>query len=168
MMTRRALTIAATLAIGGSALMAATTAAAEMMADAPHPAHIHEGLCPEPGGVVAPLADVAPAAGSAMGPATAVPVEISMTTVELALADILAAEHSINVHQSADALDVYIACGDIGGMEVSPTDLAIGLAEQNDSHHLGAAWLHDNGDGTTSVSVFLVGFDQMMDSEDDM
>jgi hypothetical protein len=52
-------------------------------------------------------------------------------------------------------LDVYIACGDIGGPVMAGTDLAIGLATQNASGHSGVAWLHDNGDGTTAVYTFL-------------
>jgi hypothetical protein len=144
------------MALAGSLVLSAGAFAAEMMEEAPHPAHIHTGLCPTPGDVVAPLTDVAPATGGAMGPATGVPVEVSVSTVEMALHDILSGEHSINVHQSADAIDVYIACGDVGGLDISPTDIAIGLAEQNGSHHVGAALLHDNGDGTTAVTVLLV------------
>ncbi len=36
------------------------------------------------------------------------------------------------------------------------SDLAIGLAELNGSGHSGVAWLHDNGDGTTTVDVVLM------------
>ena len=35
-------------------------------------------------------------------------------------------------------------------------DVAVGLAEQNGSGHSGVAWLHDNGDDTTTVYVFLM------------
>ena len=35
------------------------------------------------------------------------------------------------------------------------SDLPIGLAPLNDSGVSGIAWLHDNGDGSTSVYAFL-------------
>jgi hypothetical protein len=35
------------------------------------------------------------------------------------------------------------------------SDLALGLGELNGSGYSGVAWLHDNGDGTTTVTVFL-------------
>jgi hypothetical protein len=38
-------------------------------------------------------------------------------------------QHAINVHQSAEEIDVYIACGDIGGQMMDPT-LVIGLVER--------------------------------------
>ena len=153
--------IASSLALGASLILAAG-ASAQM---SPHPAHIHAGSCPEPGDVVAALSDVsfdmnvdgsASAGAAPVGQASAIPVEASVTTVPLALADIVAGQHAINVHVSADDLATYIACGDIGGTTVGASDLPIGLAELNDSGASGVAWLHDNGDGTTTVSVFLV------------
>ena len=84
--------------------------------DPPHPAHIHSGSCDDLGDIVYPLTDVALAtAGEAFGAASAVPVEESDTTIDASLTDILAAPHAVNIHQSADAIQNYIACGDIGG-----------------------------------------------------
>ena len=40
-------------------------------------------------------------------------------------------------------------------MTFGGTDLAIGLAELNDSGASGVGLLHDNGDGTTDVSLFV-------------
>lgn len=157
----RRIGIASSLALGASLILAAG-ASAQM---SPHPAHIHAGSCPEPGDVVAGLSDVsfdmnvdgtASASMEAVGQASAIPVEASVTTVPLALADIVAGEHAINVHASADDLGTYIACGDIGGLTIGEADLPIGLGELNDSGASGVAWLHDNGDGTTTVSVFIV------------
>jgi hypothetical protein len=155
-MRRTSLGLAMALALavvpGGAAL------AAETMEDGvPHPSHIHEGLCPAPGGVVAPLSDVAAPMGDASGPGTAVAVEIGESSVDLALADILAGEHAIVVHRSADEMATYLVCGDIGGTVVDGILLAIGLGAVGDSGHAGVALLADNGDGTTSVSVFLTG-----------
>jgi hypothetical protein len=125
--------------------------------DPPHPAHIHVGQCPQPGDVAFPLNDVVLPADESVGLAdSAIPAEVSSTVVEVALTDIVGGDHAINVHQSAEAMDVYIACGDIGGTMLGTADIAIGLAEQNGSGHHGVAWLHDNGDGTTRVDVVLL------------
>ena len=129
---------------------------APVEADPPHPAHIHDGLCPEPGEVVQPLSDLVIGTDAAVGVPSATPVEISASRVEMSLDDILSAERSINVHESQDAMDVYIACGDIGGQMLGDNALAIGLSELNDSGHRGVAWLQDNGDGSTNVQVFLI------------
>ena len=128
-----------------------------------HPAHIHSGTCAELGDVVFPLSNVGgdfpsdgtPMAGSAMGATSAIPVEASVTTVQASLADIVSGGHAINIHESAENIQNYIACGDIGGMMLGTSDLPIGLASLNQSGAHGVAWLHDNGDGTTTVSVFL-------------
>jgi hypothetical protein len=125
-------------------------------ADQPHPAHIHDGLCPEPGEVAKPLSDLVIGTDQAVGVPSAVPVEVSASRVDMSLDDILSAERSINVHESADAMDAYIACGDIGGQMLGDDALAIGLSELNGSGHRGVAWLQDNGDGSTNVQVFLI------------
>ncbi len=155
------LRIASSLALGATLILAAGVSA-QM---SPHPAHIHAGSCPEPGDVVVGLSDVsfdmnvdgtASAGAETVGQASAIPVEASVTTVPLALADIAAGQHAINVHASAEDMGTYIACGDIGGTTIGTSDLPIGLGELNDSGASGVAWLHDNGDGTTTVSVFIV------------
>ncbi len=132
--------------------------------DAPHPAHIHSGDCVNLGDVVFPLSDVSesalvegtPIAGTAVGAAGGIPVAISGTNVAASLADILASPHAINIHESAENIGNYIACGNIGGAMVGTSDLAIGLGELNGSGYSGVATLHDNGDGTTAVSVYLI------------
>lgn len=167
MMTRRLIPVGALVAVFALAIGAMVgfgRASAQEM-DGPHPAHIHSGSCAALGDVVFPLSDVGGpmmddmgtpmAAGMAMGAADAIPVKTSVTTVQADLNTILSGEHAINVHESAENIGNYIACGDIGG-EVMGSDLAIGLGELNGSGHSGVAWLHDNGDGTTTVTVFLV------------
>ena len=88
----------------------------------------------------------------------------SMTTVDMSLDDIIAGGHTINVHKSADEIDSYIACGDIGGTVVTDDDgrrhLLVGLGELNDSGHHGVAWLGDDGE-KTEVSVSLIEPDKM-------
>ena len=148
----------------------------------PHPAHIHVGTCadldPTP---LFPLADVViPAAGAEAGAATpgatpvggsdmatpitaageegaaaAIPAGASTTAIETGLSDLLAADHAVNVHLSYEEVNTYIACGTIGGQPNENGDLFIGLQEQNSSGYSGIAWFHDNGDGSTIVTVFL-------------
>ena len=145
---------AAALLLGSMAMVETSTVRAHE--GTPHPAHIHSGSCETLGDVVYPLADVGmEAEGEAVGSSAAIPVDGSVTTVEAPLADIVGAEHAINVHESQENISNYIACGDIGGTMMGESDLSIGLGELNDSGYSGVAWLHDNGDGTTEVRVFL-------------
>ncbi|MGH2535307.1 MAG: hypothetical protein ACRDJW_23850 [Thermomicrobiales bacterium] len=149
--------IAAFLLVSGLAF----TSRASAQDAAGHPAHIHAGTCTELGEVVLPLENVGggtmmgtPVAATMMGPETAIPAMVSVTTVGADLATIIDGGHAINVHESAENMGNYVACGDIGGA-VMGADLAIGIGEQNDSGLSGVAWLHDNGDGTTTVYLFL-------------
>jgi predicted lipoprotein with Yx(FWY)xxD motif len=128
-----------------------------------HPAHIHSGSCgANLGEVVYPLDNVGGgtmlgtpvSAKPAAGATDAIPAETSVTQVKTDLASLLAKPYAINVHESNENIGNYIACGNIGGSVQGP-DLAIGLAELNDSGYSGAALLHDNGDGTTTVIVLL-------------
>jgi plastocyanin len=131
--------------------------------EASHPAHIHSGTCGDGlGDVVYPLENVGgdtimgtPAPESAVGAADAIPVEASVTVVQAAFADITGGEFAINVHESDENIANYIACGNVGGEAYGPS-LAFGLGELNDSGFSGVAHLMDNGDGTTTVAVFLV------------
>lgn len=68
-------------------------------ADTPQPAHIHSGACPEVGDVVYPLTNVEGGA--------------SETTVAAPLADLQATAYAINVHESEEAIQNYVACGDL-------------------------------------------------------
>jgi CHRD domain len=76
--------------------------------DAPQPAHIHEGTCPDVGDVAIALNDV---------------VDGTSTTqnVDFSLEDVLRTDspgYAINVHKSAAESDVYVACGDITDVSV--------------------------------------------------
>ena len=124
------------------------------------PAHIHEGTCddldPNP---LFPLSNVVTPEGDAAGPEEALQAEISVSTVAVDLATILAADHAINVHLSPEEADVYIACGEIGGVALDAAgSLAIGLRELNDSGFSGVAYLTPSAaDPTqTDISLFLV------------
>ncbi|CAA9551900.1 MAG: hypothetical protein AVDCRST_MAG73-2948 [uncultured Thermomicrobiales bacterium] len=154
------------LLVGALALLAVGGGIGATMAhegDA-HPVHIHTGTCDELGEVVVPLGDIGAeglvdgtpmAADEAMGPETAVAPDSSVTTVDLPLADIIAGGHAINAHESAEEIQNYIACGDIGGRMLG-NRLLITLSELDESGYAGVAELEDNGDGTTTVSLFLI------------
>jgi hypothetical protein len=166
-------TIITLLSVGPGAF----TARAQDEESEPHPAHIHNGSCETLGDIAVPLNDVAysgmaaggmamggtPAAeasmstpmamGETIGSASAVPLETSVTVVDLPLDQIADGQHAINVHESADAIDVYIACGDIGGQMLGDM-LVIGLRELNDSEEVGVAMLEEMGD-QTQVAIFL-------------
>jgi hypothetical protein len=138
----------------------------------PHPSHIHAGDCSMPGEVVVGLSDVGVVGNDAEGAEAHVHVDIGRSTVELALADILATDHSIMVHQSADDMGTILSCGAIGGHDVDGSFL-VGMGPVGDSGYSGIAWLTDNGDGTTGVQVTIShsgateGMDDDM-SDDDM
>jgi hypothetical protein len=135
--------------------------------EAPHPAHIHAGTCAELGDVVAPLMDVAaPDEAMLEGAPTAHQVKLSQTNIDMPLQEIIDGGYAINVHKSAEEIDVYIACGDVGGaVIVDPsgrTELFIGLKELNDSGHTGVARLGVGAEpNQTEVSVMLIEPDEM-------
>jgi len=130
--------------------------------DGPHPAHIHSGTCDELGDVVFPLADVAAQSGEEMGAAGGHPVKVSeVNNVDAPLQEILDGGHAVNVHLSAEEIGTYIACGDIGGVvhereNGEGMEITIALAELNGSGHVGIAWLGDDGEGGTNVTVSLI------------
>jgi hypothetical protein len=131
-----------------------------------HPAHIHSGTCDQLGDVVYPLADVAYPTGEQMG-AGGNEVKISEGNhVDAPLQDLLDGQYAINVHLSADEIGTYIACGNIAGVvhdqeNREGKEIIIGLAELNDSGHVGIAWLGDDGKGGTDVSVSLIEPEEM-------
>jgi hypothetical protein len=153
------------LGISGGVIAQGTPQPMPGMAGESHPAHIHNGSCANLGDVVAPLSNVSAQAlnngtptameGQMMGSASAIPVLSSVTTVDMSLSDILNGEHAVNVHESAENIGTYVACGDIGGTMIGQTDLLFGMAPLNNSGLSGVASLHDNGDGTTTVYVYL-------------
>jgi hypothetical protein len=132
-----------------------------------HPAHIHSGTCDQLGDVVYPLADVAAPTGEEMGTAGGHMVKISEANhIDAPLQDLLDGEYAINVHLSAEEIGTYIACGNIGGIvndmeNGGGKELVIGLAELNDSGHVGIAWLGDDGKGGTNVTVSLIEPEEM-------
>ncbi len=180
-----ALLFAAGLSVAPGASIAQDASGTPSAMEEAHPAHIHSGTCETLGDVVFPLTDVSygDMMGTPMAGMDATPMAedsedsddskdskegygegesaTSTTTVQASLDDILAAEHAINVHESAEKIDVYIACGDITGT-ADGGKLEIDLEELNDSGYEGKATLMDNGDGTTTVDITLMESEEMM------
>jgi hypothetical protein len=163
----RALLPIGMIAIFGATILAGTAAAQEPVA--PHPAHIHAGSCPSPGDVIGPLNDVSDQflmgdgamMSQAAGQVTPIPVKASFTSdVPVAFTDLLAAPHSIVVHSSANDMATYIACGDLI-YAIGPADIVAGLGPLNASGYGGVAMIHDDGDSTVSVNVYIVAFAPM-------
>jgi len=167
--------------IGG---FAPTSAQDEMAA---HPAHIHAGTCEELGDVAFPLTNVsemgmmegmmagtpeadAAAMGEPMGAETAFAVETSFTMVDAPLEEIVEGGHAINIHQSAENIEEYIACGDIGGriatgpgMDEGGT-LVVGLGALNESGFSGIAVLEGRDDQTEVVLYLAEGLSDGADA----
>ena len=85
-----------------------------------------------------------------------VAVATSETIVMATLADLTAGGFAINVHESAENIGNYIACGDITGVADGESEVTIELATLNDSGYVGTATLQDNGDDTTTVTITLM------------
>lgn len=154
--------LTALMAMGGAGVLA-QDASPTAGGTAERPAHIHAGSCPEVGDVVAPLESLtSPGGGSMDGMAgmamtRGLPAEYSYSTVPLALDDILAGEHAINIHESPENIGNYIACGDLAGTVDANGSLVVGLGEVNGSGFSGIAVLTTSADdpATTNVSVFI-------------
>lgn len=154
--------LAGSLGIGGAGLVLAQD---EEPVTPSHPAHIHMGTCedldPNP---AAPLVNIEPRlnedsddenANTAQGVLTAPSVLYSMSEeFEYSWEDMLAQSHAINVHESDENIDVYIACGDIGGVVVDG-ELVISLHSMNETGYSGIAILTEDGGGNVDVEVYL-------------
>lgn len=151
-----------TLGVGGGVLAQDATQTPTTVVT--RPAHIHVGDCtnldPNP---LFPLNDVGPrlndddempSGDDIKGSLTAAPVEISETEVEVKWDDLFATAHAINIHESAQNIQNYVACGDIGG-PVLDDKLFIGLTSLNDSGYAGIAMLEKDGDDKVKVTIYL-------------
>jgi len=147
-----------------------------------HPAHIHSGTCDQLGDVVYPLNDLTapgmagtPTAESQSTMTAATPasgmtsmsggqvVAESTTMVTTTLDELLSKPYAINVHESAENIGNYIACGEITGMgEAMGTpasggqQIEVTLQELNNSGYAGHATLVEKTDGTVEVTVQLI------------
>ena len=144
-------------ALAQEATPAAEEATPVAEAPVPRPVHIHTGDCAQLGEVVYPLTDLVAPVGVGGGQADeAAQAESSFSTVPVTLETLLAGDHAINAHLSADEIGTYIACGEIGGVLDVNGALIVGLRESSDSGFTGIAFLAPAGDGvSTNVSVFI-------------
>ncbi|MBI5034273.1 MAG: hypothetical protein HZB51_27445 [Chloroflexi bacterium] len=84
-----------------------------------HPAHVHEGACPVPGGVKYPLKEVVDGR--------------STTVVEAALADLLKGGFAINAHLSSAEVGKYVSCGNLKvTAQIAPAANPIATASNDD------------------------------------
>jgi hypothetical protein len=128
--------------------------------EGPHHARIQAGTCAAPGDPLAPLSDVStdllvdgtPSTGEPLGVTPTAPVEASLTTLQLPLADLLDDAASIAVDGDGAT---SLVCGDIGGKSLGDTGLPVVLVPVNGSGYHGFAVLRDLGDGRTTVAVYL-------------
>lgn len=131
--------------------VAASGAIAQGTATVAHPSHIHVGTCdqldPNP---TFPLTNVAAVSADA----TRGDVEVANSTIDVTLDELLASPYALNVHESAENVANYIACGNIAGPVVNGL-LLIPLHEQNGSGYAGIAALAGNDAGGTNVSVYI-------------
>jgi hypothetical protein len=132
-------------------------------------AGVGAGTCEELGEIVYPLSDPGygfalvpggPATGTppprdarVVGAATANPAATSVSTIPATIDQLTEAPHAINVYGLPDDAGSSV-CGGIGGVRVGD-ELAFGLAERRGSDYVGTAHLRQNGDGTTTVTLYL-------------
>ena len=128
-----------------------------------HPVHIHAGTCDELGEVIVPLADVAYPTGEQMGSPDAVNATVYLNMIDMPLADLLGGQYAVNVHESADDIGTYIACGNLGGIIEKGDDgdeVRFVLHELNGSGHTGIAFIGLAGD-QTQVNIMMIEPDEM-------
>jgi uncharacterized cupredoxin-like copper-binding protein len=140
-------------ALGGSLLDGSGGQAQE--ASPARPSHIHSGDCDEPGEVVQPLTSLTVPVGAVSGNSDAVVAEAAFTSIPQSLDALLAEDHALKVHLSAEQIQTYLACGDIGGAADADGALIVGMKELDDSGYAGIAYLVPAADGSTSVSVMI-------------
>jgi predicted lipoprotein with Yx(FWY)xxD motif len=98
------------------------------------PAHIHVGQCPVPGDVKYPLTNVVDGKSS--------------TTLDVKLSDLLKGGFAINVHQSAQDIGKYVACG------IVPEGMIVTMDKGRDADQAGTAVLVSQG-AKTEVNLFI-------------
>jgi hypothetical protein len=140
-------------ALGGSFLGGVGGQAQEVSPS--RPSHIHSGDCDELGEVIQPLNSLTVPVGAVSGNSDAVVAEAAFTSIPQPLDELLAEDHALKVHLSADQIQTYLACGDIGGAADADGALIVGMKELDGSGYAGIAYLVPAADGSTSVSVMI-------------
>jgi hypothetical protein len=93
--------------------------------------------------------------GAVSGNSDAVIAEAAFTSIPQSLDTLLVEDHALKVHLSAEQIQTYLACGDIGGAADADGALIVGMKELDDSGYAGIAYLVPAADGSTSVSVMI-------------
>lgn len=151
--------LAAGVATAGFAL-----AGAQDEPPAGHPAHIHEGTCAElNAAVLQPLSPVGPrtnddgelpAAEDFQGTTESAAVQVSRSEgVEISMDDLLGGAHAINIHESDENIDNYIACADLGGFVIDD-ELVVAVKPLNNSGYAGVARI-ESDDDNVNVTIYL-------------
>ena len=142
--------------LGGLALLgAAALPALAQEASPPRPSHIHIGDCDELGEVIKPLTSLTVPTGEVLGNSDAVVAEAAFSTIDVPLSELVATDHALKVHLSADQIQTYLACGDIGGALDADGALIVGLKELDDTGYTGIADLVPGAGNTTRLSVMI-------------
>ncbi len=174
-----ALLAVAMLALGATSAQA-QEATPSAVSESPHPVHVHSGSCDALGDVVFPLTDITayeisrafwfgPAATpepesmatplASVSATQEIPVLFSFTHIDASVVDLVAGGFAINVHESSENIQNYIACGNIPPCTASAcaavAGVAIDLAPQNESGYVGVARIDADPNGGSNVSVFL-------------
>lgn len=139
--------------LGGSLLGGSGIQAQE--ASPPRPSHIHVGGCDELGEVVQPLTNLTVPTGELLGSGNAVIAEAAFTNIPQPLSAFLEEDHALKVHLSREQIQVYLACGDIGGTVDADGALIVGMKEIDDSGYAGIAYLVPAANGGTNISVMI-------------
>ena len=148
---------AALLALGFASLGGAFLGGSGLAQEAspPRPSHIHVGGCDELGEVVQPLTNLTVPTGELLGSGDAVIAEAAFSNIPQPLSAFLEEDHALKVHLSRDQIQVYLACGDIGGTVDADGALIVGMKELDDSGYAGIAYLVPAGNGGTNISVMI-------------
>jgi uncharacterized cupredoxin-like copper-binding protein len=139
--------------LGGLFLVSSRTLGQE--ASPARPSHIHDGDCDELGQIIQPLTALTVPVGQVSGNKDAVVAEAAFTVIPQSLDELLATDHALKVHLSKEQIQIYLACGDIGGTVDANGALIVGMKELDNSGYTGIAYLAPAGDGGTSVSVLI-------------
>jgi hypothetical protein len=162
-----AITIASALAV----TMSLSRAALAHEADG-HPARIHEGSCGAIGRVTDQLtgvgAEITPEGTPVpevemVGSEMAIPSDVSTTTLDAKIGELVDTPHAIVVYESDEAMDRMLVCGNVGGplmmempgMPMPGDELPIWLAPQDDSAYTGIALLRSEVGGKSTVTIVL-------------
>lgn len=124
-------------------------------ASPPRPSHIHSGDCDELGPVVQPLTFLSIPEGEVLGNSDAVVAEAAFTNIPQPLSELVAADHALKVHLSREKIEIYLACGDIGGAVDANGAVIVGMKEIGGSGYAGIAYLAPGRGGGTDVSVMI-------------